>query len=200
MGRRRGDTVLSRLITLRIITAENFPINDQGVWGWPQASQPRNPAQEDDTLKCLTLNINTFISGNPEDCGKYRLHFKSVHRKFHMLWNSGQRQQFGATFIIFESLLERQEESEACPDDIDMRDTHFGEFVLPHGHWCWQESIWNPLSSFLVLGPSPTTAHQPVSTNTERPQAKQVAGQGQSLTHWWAGYLKKLKAHSYPWT
>lgn len=70
MGRRRGDTVLSRLITLRIITAENFPIKDRGVWAWPQASQPRNPAQKDDTLKCLTLNVNSFISGDPEDYGK----------------------------------------------------------------------------------------------------------------------------------
>ena len=70
MGRRRGDTVLSRLITLRIITAENFPIKDWGVWDWSQASQPRNPAQEDDNLKCLTLNASSFISGDPEDCGK----------------------------------------------------------------------------------------------------------------------------------
>ena len=35
--------------------------------------------------------------------GKYRLHFKSVHRKFHMLWNSGQKQQFGDTLLFLES-------------------------------------------------------------------------------------------------
>ena len=78
--------------------------------------------------------------------------------------------------VILESLLERQKGSGAYPGDIDMR----GSCVLLHGHWRWQESIWSPFSSFLVLGPSPTTAHQPVSTNTERPQVKKVAGQGQS--------------------
>ena len=61
MGRRRGDMVLSRLIILRIIIVEKFPIKDRGVWAWPQAPQPKNPAEEDDTLKCLTLNANRVL-------------------------------------------------------------------------------------------------------------------------------------------
>ena len=34
-------------------------------------------------------------------------------------------------------------------------DSHFGEFILLCGHWCWQASFWNPPSSLLAWGSTP---------------------------------------------
>lgn len=57
---------------------------------------------------------------------------------------------------------------------------------------------WNPPSSLLVLVPSP--AYQSAGTNTETPQAKQLARQGHSSTHEQAHCLKTPSAHSVPTT
>ena len=66
--------------------------------------------------------------------------------------------------------------------------------------------MWTPMlgsitsessSSLSALEHGPT--HQPVSPSTGKPQAKQIAGSGQSPTHHWqAGYLKTLSLQP-PW-
>ena len=51
---------------------------------------------------------------------------------------------------------------------------HFGEQVLPCGHWPWWALFWNPPSSLLT--PRPSSARQPVGISTGTSQAKQLAG------------------------
>lgn len=45
-------------------------------------------------------------------------------------------------------------------EDTDAGGSHFGELLLPGGHWCWQASFWNPTSGLLVRGayPPPPTS------------------------------------------
>ena len=95
-----------------------------------------------------------------------------------------------------ENLLERQKATLAHLGDIDTGRSHFGELVLPCGHWCWHSPFRNPPSSLWTSGPSPTHAHQPIGTSTGTSQAKQLNGQGHSPTHQQTGCLKTLWAHS----
>ena len=58
--------------------------------------------------------------------------------------------------------------------------------------------FWNPPSSLLASGLSPTPAHHPVGTSTGMPEAKQVTGQEHSPTHHYTGCFKMPRANSYP--
>ena len=58
----------------------------------------------------------------------------------------------------------------AHPGQIETGGSYSEEFVLPCGHWCWQESVWKPSSSLLALGPG--TTHQPVGTSAGPPHTK----------------------------
>ena len=100
----------------------------------------------------------------------------------------------------FENLPERQEATVAHPGDIDSSDSYFWEIILPHWHWCWQVTFWNPPCSLLASRLSPALAKQPVGTNTETPQAKQLTWQGHRPTHLQIGCLEILCVHSLSWT
>ena len=62
--------------------------------------------------------------------------------------------------------------------DTDTSSSHLGELILPRGHWYWQAPFWNPPSSLLSSGPSPTLIHQPVGTSTGKPHAQWLSKWG----------------------
>lgn len=62
--------------------------------------------------------------------------------------------------LILENLPERQKTTGTHPGGKDTSSCHFGELILPCGHWHWKALIWNPPLSLLTSGHSPT--NQPV--------------------------------------
>lgn len=109
----------------------------------------------------------------PEGYRKWRLCSKRVLIKSQILWDPRQKKylerQLGQTYLlILEVLQEKQEEAKAHSGNIDSASSHFGDLVLPWGHWYWQVSFWNPPSSILALRHSST--HQLVCTSPRNPR------------------------------
>ena len=80
--------------------------------------------------------------------------------------------------LNFKRLLEGQEATGTPSGNIDSGGSHFGELVLPQGHWCWQVLFWSPPSS-LFWG---LTSHQWMAPSTAPSQPSQPAIMGPSPT------------------
>lgn len=96
---------------------------------------------------------------DPEGCGKQTPLLKGAHKISHAL---GPRA---------EAVIWKEPESDSTadlrgppgqtggnwssPGNIDTGGSHFGEHILPHGHWFWLP-FWSLPSTLLALGPSPT--------------------------------------------
>ena len=131
--------------------------------------------------RTLALKTNGAYFWESQRVGRNRDFTLRVHLKSHKLQDLGQKQQFDRSLrqtylLILEILQEKQEETAAHPGDIDTGGSHFGEFLLWRGHWCWEMLFWNPPSIGNLLAPVPISALalQTIGTSAGTPQAKQL--------------------------
>ena len=141
-----GEFIGNRNYTLKVLVAQSDSLQPYGQrparllcpWDFPG----KNTGVDCHFFLQGIFPIQGLNLGLPFASATREALLKGSHKISHA-WDPGQRQEFERNLdwthlLILESLLERQEAARAPLEYMDTGSSHFGELVVPPGHWCWQ--------------------------------------------------------------